>query len=145
MPLTHEMRERVLRNDTVRAWISKRAYELYQLRACEHGKAIEDWTNAESELLALASLLEEIFRLESTPRQALKERQEAKTPPKSQRRRTRSASALSSELPPITDKKLDEEKKTTMRQASGTRVLSTESEPSFRPWRLSPRPAPLES
>ena len=61
MPLTHEMRERILRNETVRAWISKRAYELHQLGGNEYGKATQDWLNAESELLALASLLEEIF------------------------------------------------------------------------------------
>jgi hypothetical protein len=29
MPLSGELRERVLRNETVRAWISKRAYELH--------------------------------------------------------------------------------------------------------------------
>ena len=107
MPLTHEMRERILRNDTVRAWISKRAYELHQLGGYEYGKAAQDWMNAERELLAVASLFEEIFRSKSTPRQALKERRESKTPPKSQRRRTRSAGALPPEAP-IADKKLDE-------------------------------------
>ena len=108
MPVTHEMRERILRNDTVRAWISKRAYELHQLGGHEYGKATQDWLNAESELLALASVLEEIFRSKSTPQQAVNERRKAKTSPKSQRRRTGSTSASPSEAPPITDKKLDE-------------------------------------
>lgn len=108
MPLTHEMRERILRNDTVRAWISKRAYELHQLGGYEYGKATQDWVNAESDLLALASLLEEIFRSKATPQQALNERRKAKTPPKSQHRRTGSTSASPNEAPPITDKKLDE-------------------------------------
>lgn len=108
MPLTHELRERVLRNDTVRAWISKRAYELYQLGGYEHGRAAEDWMNAESELLALASLFEEIFRSKSTPRQEINERRDAKPSPKSQHRRTRSAGALPSEAPPITVKKPDQ-------------------------------------
>ena len=62
MPLTRELRERVLSNETVRAWISKRAYELHQLGGYEHGRATEDWRNAEGELLALASLFEEVFR-----------------------------------------------------------------------------------
>jgi Protein of unknown function (DUF2934) len=108
MPLTHEMRERILRNETVRAWISKRAYELHQLGGNEYGKATQDWLNAESELLALASLLEEIFCSKSTPQQAINERRKAKTSPKSQRRRTGSTSASPREAPPITDKKLDE-------------------------------------
>ena len=107
MPVTQEMRERILRNDTVRAWISKRAYELHQLGGYEYGKATQDWVNAESELLALASVLEEIFRSRSEPRQVVKERRVAKTPPKSQSRRKPSASALPTE-PTIADRKQDE-------------------------------------
>jgi hypothetical protein len=108
MPLTHKLRERLLRNDRVQAWISKRAYELYQLRGYEHGRATEDWVNAESELLALSSLFQEIVRSKSTPRQVVNERPAAETSANSQRRRTRSASASPSEARPITDKKLDE-------------------------------------
>ena len=108
MPVTHEMREHILRNDTVRAWISKRAYELHQLGGHEYGKATQDWVNAESDLLVLASVLEEIFRSKSKPRQVVKERRAAKTSPESQRRRKRSTSASPSEAPPIADRKLDE-------------------------------------
>jgi DUF2934 family protein len=108
MPLTRELRERVLRNETVRAWISKRAYELHQLGGYEHGRATEDWRNAESELLALASLFEEVLRSRSTrARQAMDKRRDEKISPKP--RRTRSASALPSETRPITDKNLDED------------------------------------
>ena len=107
MPLTSELRERVLSNETVRAWISKRAYELHQLGGNEHGRATEDWSNAESELLALASLFEEIFRSRFLARQAIDKRRDETISPKRQPRRTRSASALPSEPPPISDKNLD--------------------------------------
>ena len=108
MPLTSELRERVLSNETVHAWISKRAYELHQLGGYEHGRATEDWRNAESELLALASLFEELFRSRSTARQVMVKRQDEKISPNRQPRRTRSAGALPSEAPPILDKNLDE-------------------------------------
>ena len=107
MPLTREVRERVLNNETVRAWISKRAYELHQLGGCEHGRATDDWRNAESELLALASLFEEVLRSRSTARQVMDKRRDEKISPKP--RRTRSASALPTEPPPITDKNMDED------------------------------------
>ena len=108
MPLTSELRERVLSNETVRAWISKRAYELHQLGGCEHGRATDDWRNAEIELLALASLFEEVLRSRSTARQVMVKRQDEKISPNRQPRRTRSAGALPSEAPPILDKNLDE-------------------------------------
>jgi hypothetical protein len=108
MPLTSELRQRVLSNETVRAWISKRAYELHQLGGYEHGRATEDWSNAQSELLALASLFEEVFRSRPLARQAMEKRRDENISPKRQPRRTRSASALPSEPPPITDKNLDE-------------------------------------
>ena len=108
MPLTSELRERVLSNETVRAWISKRAYELHQLGGYGHGRAAEDWKNAESELLALASLFEEVLRSRSTARQAMDKRRDEKISPKRQPRRTRSASALPSEAPPILEKNLDD-------------------------------------
>ena len=107
MPLTGELRERVLSNEAVRAWISKRAYELHQLGGYEHGRATEDWRNAESELLALASLFEEVFRSRPLAREAMDKRRDEKISPKP--RRMRSASALPSEAPPITDKNLDED------------------------------------
>ena len=108
MPLTSKLRERVLSNETVRAWISKRAYELHQLGGYEHGRATEDWSNAESELLALASLFEEVFRSRFPARQAMDKRRDEKISPKRQPRRTRSTSTLPSEPPPILDKNLDE-------------------------------------
>ena len=104
MPLTSELRECVLSNETVRAWISKRAYELHQLGGYEHGRPTEDWSNAESELLALASLFEEVFRSRSPARQPIDKRRDEKISPKRQPRRPRSASALPSEAPSITDK-----------------------------------------
>ena len=104
MPLTSELRERVLSNETVRAWISKRAYELHQLGGYEHGRATEDWSNAESELLALASLFEEVFRSRPLARQAMDKRRDENISPKRQPRRTRSAGALPSGPPSITDK-----------------------------------------
>ncbi len=107
MPLNYELRERVLGNDIVRAWISKRAYELHQSGSYRHGQAIEDWMNAESELLALASVFEEIFRSKSAPRQAITKRRDSKTRPKSPRHR-RSGSASPSEVLPIADKKLNQ-------------------------------------
>ena len=108
MPLTRELRERVLSNETVLAWISKRAYELHQLGGYEHGRANEDWRNAESELLALASLFEEVFRSKSTKAlETMDKRRDEKISTKP--RRTRSASALPTETPPITDNNLDED------------------------------------
>ena len=137
MPLTSELRECVLSNETVRAWISKRAYELHQLGGYEHGRATDDWRNAESELLALASLFEEVFRSRPLARQAMDKRRDENISPKRQPRRTRSASALPSEPPPIMDKNVDEDnpakpkqeltkkRKPRVSQAGGTRVPST--------------------
>ena len=108
MPLTSELRERVLSNETVRAWISKRAYELHQLGGYEHGRATEDWSNAESELLALASLFEEVFSSRFLAQQAIDKRRDEAISPKRQPRRTRSTSALPSESPPITNENLED-------------------------------------
>lgn len=108
MPLTSELRECVLSNETVRAWISKRAYELHQLGGYEHGRATEDWSNAESELLALASLFEEVFSSRFLAQQAIDKRRNEAISPKRQPRRTRSTSALPSESPPITNENLED-------------------------------------
>ena len=108
MPLTSELRECVLSNETVRAWISKRAYELHQLRGYEPGRATEDWSNAESELLALASLFEEVFSSRFLAQQAIDKRRNEAISPKRQPRRTRSTSALPSESPPITNENLED-------------------------------------
>ena len=45
------LRERLLSDDEVRAAISLRAYEIYQRRGGEPGREIEDWVQAENEIL----------------------------------------------------------------------------------------------
>jgi hypothetical protein len=45
------LRERLLGDDGVRAAISLRAYEIYQRRGGEPGHEIEDWIQAENEIL----------------------------------------------------------------------------------------------
>jgi hypothetical protein len=45
------LRERLLGDDEVRAAISLRAYEIYQRRGGEPGHEIEDWVQAENEIL----------------------------------------------------------------------------------------------
>ncbi|PYV36732.1 MAG: hypothetical protein DMG06_30070 [Acidobacteria bacterium] len=56
--MTEKLRENLLSDVEVRAMISSRAHELYRLRAQEHGRDLEDWFQAENEILALASLVE---------------------------------------------------------------------------------------
>jgi len=41
-----------LKDVPVRAKIESRAYEIYQLRGATHGRALDDWLNAEREVLA---------------------------------------------------------------------------------------------
>ena len=94
MPLTYEERECILDNSTIRAWISKRAYELHQLGGYQHGKAAEDWMVAESELLALASLFENIFRSKAAPRPRARK---PKTKPKPKGRQTPSSKGPTTE------------------------------------------------
>jgi len=45
------LRERLLSDDEARAAISLRAYEIYQRRGGEAGHEIEDWVQAENEIL----------------------------------------------------------------------------------------------
>jgi hypothetical protein len=45
------LRERLLNDDEMRAAISQRAYDIYQRRGSEPGHEIEDWVQAENELL----------------------------------------------------------------------------------------------
>jgi hypothetical protein len=45
------LRERLLGNDEARAAISLRAYDIYQRRGGEPGHEIEDWVQAENEIL----------------------------------------------------------------------------------------------
>ena len=97
--LTQELLERILGDEAIRTWISKRAYELHQFRGGEHGKAADDWLAAESELLDLASLFEEVFRSKAEGQQTSTQGDVKKTPRASRTRRTRSANAPSSEAP----------------------------------------------
>ena len=45
------LRERLLSDDEVRAAISLRAYDIYQRRGADPGSEIEDWVQAENEIL----------------------------------------------------------------------------------------------
>lgn len=45
--------ERLLGDEVVRASISLRAYEIYEQRGCEPGCELEDWLQAENEMLPL--------------------------------------------------------------------------------------------
>lgn len=52
--------ERLLGDEVVRANISLRAYEIYEQRGCAPGCELEDWLQAENELLS--PLIEEELR-----------------------------------------------------------------------------------
>jgi hypothetical protein len=58
-----------LTDDEVRAKIALRAYEIYQDRGGQHGRDMDDWLLAESELLAQAE--DEVARIRSHERTAL--------------------------------------------------------------------------
>jgi hypothetical protein len=47
-----ELRERMLRDQGVREMIRARAYEIYRMRGLQPGGAVQDWFQAESEVLA---------------------------------------------------------------------------------------------
>jgi Protein of unknown function (DUF2934) len=47
-----ELRTRLLSKGEVRERISRRAYELYENRGGEHGREVEDWLEAENEVLS---------------------------------------------------------------------------------------------
>ena len=47
-----ELRTRLLSKEDVRERISRRAYELYENRGGEHGREVEDWLEAENEVLS---------------------------------------------------------------------------------------------
>ena len=48
-----QLRERLLGDEEARAAISQRAYEIYQQRGGEPGLELDDWLQAESEILAV--------------------------------------------------------------------------------------------
>jgi hypothetical protein len=62
--MNKSLRERILRNDEVRLMLSRRANEFYRLRGCEPGRDVEDWSRAEGEILAVASLVAQEMRYE---------------------------------------------------------------------------------
>jgi hypothetical protein len=47
-----QLRERLLSDEALRASISLRAYEIYEQRGCEPGCELEDWLQAENEMLS---------------------------------------------------------------------------------------------
>jgi hypothetical protein len=46
--------DRILSNDEIREKIALRAYEIYQDRGGQHGRDIDDWLQAENDMLAEA-------------------------------------------------------------------------------------------
>jgi len=58
---TEELRVHLLGNDGVRERVSFRAYELYERRGADHGRDVEDWMKAESEVLS--PLIEQKLKL----------------------------------------------------------------------------------
>jgi len=67
-----EIRARLLANEAVRERIAFRAYEIYQRRGDGHGGALNNWLQAEDEVVS--SLVEQEFQLSSvsTGRKGLK-------------------------------------------------------------------------
>ena len=60
------LRERLLGNDEARAAISLRAYDIYRRRGGEPGHEIEDWVQAENEILeALHEIAAQVSRLQA--------------------------------------------------------------------------------
>lgn len=47
-----QLRELLLSDEALRASISLRAYEIYEQRGCEPGCELEDWLQAENEMLS---------------------------------------------------------------------------------------------
>lgn len=56
-----QLRERLLSDEALRANISLRAYEIYEQRGCAPGCELEDWLQAENEML-LPLIEEELQR-----------------------------------------------------------------------------------
>jgi len=48
---TEELRIHLLGNEGIRERVSLRAYELYESRGTDHGHDLEDWAQAENEVL----------------------------------------------------------------------------------------------
>ncbi len=58
---TEELRIHLLGNDGIRERVSSRAYELYERRGADHGRHLEDWAEAENEVLS--PLIEQKLKL----------------------------------------------------------------------------------
>jgi hypothetical protein len=72
-----QIRERLLGDEKTRESVSLRAYELYERRGCGPGCELEDWLQAESEILP--ALIEEELRREVVSR-AISDEAPAKKP-----------------------------------------------------------------
>ena len=60
---SEEIRVHLLGNDGIRERVSSRAYELYERRGADHGRDLEDWAEAENEVLS--PLIEQKLKLSS--------------------------------------------------------------------------------
>ena len=49
---TEELRIHLLGDDGIRERVASRAYELYERRGADHGRDLEDWAEAENEVLS---------------------------------------------------------------------------------------------
>jgi hypothetical protein len=65
-----EIRQRLLRDENVRHMISVRAYEIYERRGGVPGHDVEDWFQAENEILAVLIEQEKRRAVEQAPDQA---------------------------------------------------------------------------
>lgn len=58
---SEELRIHLLGNDGIRERVSSRAYELYEKRGADHGRDLDDWVEAENEVLS--PLIEQELKL----------------------------------------------------------------------------------
>lgn len=66
-----QIREQLLDDEAIRVSISLRAYEIYEQRGCESGCELEDWLQAENEMLL--PLIEEELQRDSESQPASNE------------------------------------------------------------------------
>ncbi|MBK9312638.1 MAG: DUF2934 domain-containing protein [Acidobacteria bacterium] len=69
--------QRLLDDEAIRAIISLRAYEIYEQRGCAPGCELEDWRQAENEMLPL--LVEEELQRDAEPQTASNEEESEKS------------------------------------------------------------------
>lgn len=75
--IREQIRERLLEDETTRASISLRAYEIYEQRGCAPGCGLDDWLQAENELLPL--LIEEELQRGTEPQASSADEQAEET------------------------------------------------------------------